>query len=57
MKRLIFATLLIITPYCAQSINEVIENLHCDLNIVFKWFKGNQMIANLGKCQFIIYQN
>ena len=26
---------------CAQSINEVIENLHCDLNIVFKWFKGN----------------
>ena len=42
---------------CAQSINEVIENLHGDLNIVFKWFNGNQKIANLGKCQFIIYQN
>ena len=39
---------------CVKSVNDVIENLQSDLKIVLKWFKYNQMMANLGKFHFMI---
>ena len=39
---------------CAKSVNDVIENLQSDLKIALKWFKNNQIMANLGKFQFMI---
>ena len=39
---------------CAKSVNDVIENLQSDLKIALKLFKGNQMMANPGKFQFMI---
>ena len=39
---------------CAKSVKDVLENLQSDLKIALKRFKDNQMIANLGKFQFII---
>ena len=39
---------------CANSVNNVIEDLQSDLNIALKWFKDNQMMANPGKFQFMI---
>ena len=37
-----------------KSVNDVIENLESDLKIAWKWFKGNQIMANPGKFQFMI---
>ena len=37
----------------AQSINEIIENLHYYLKIVLKWSKYNQMMANPGNFQYM----
>ena len=34
---------------CTKSVNDVIENLQSDLKIALKWFKDNQMMANIGK--------
>ena len=39
---------------CANSVNDVIENLQSDLKMALKWFNDNQMMANPGKFQFMI---
>ena len=37
------------TCSCTKSVNDVIENLQFELKIALKWFKDNQMMANIGK--------
>ena len=37
------------TCSCTKSVNDVIENLQSELKIALKWFKDNQIMANIGK--------
>ena len=39
---------------CAKSVNDVIENLQCDMKIALNLLKDNQLMAHPGKFQFMI---
>ena len=40
--------------YCGETTENVFKNLQSDLRIVSKWFRINQMVANLGKFQYML---
>ena len=40
--------------YCGEATENVIKNLQSDLKIVLKWFRNNQMVANLEKFNYML---
>ena len=40
--------------YCGENTENVIKNLESELKIVLKWFRNNQMMANLAKFQCML---
>ena len=39
--------------YCGETTENVIKSIQSDLKIVLKWFRNNQLIANLGKVKYM----
>ena len=41
--------------YCGGTTENVIQNLQLHLKIVLTWFRNNEMMANLGKFQYMLF--